>query len=62
MGQLVGPSFVSGAGLFPTAVLWLENARAADLIKYTFEHCQEQIFLLSLTSPEHCNEAEGRKR
>jgi hypothetical protein len=56
MGQLVGPSFISHAGLFPTAVLWLENARAADLIKYTFEHYQEQIFLASLASSEHCRE------
>jgi hypothetical protein len=61
MGQLVGPSFISDAGLFPTAVLWLENARAADLIKYTFEHCQEQIFPLSLTSTGYCKEAEGKR-
>ena len=62
MGQLVGQSFISDAGLFPNAVVYLENARAADLIKYTFEHYQEQIFLASLASSEHCKEAEGRTR
>ena len=32
------------------------------MIKYTFEHYQEQIFLASLASSEHCKEAEGRTR
>jgi DNA-binding response OmpR family regulator len=30
------------------------------LVKYTFGHYQEPILRLSLTSPEDCNEAEGK--